>query len=107
MGFGFRRHRKRMRQVKIEFERSSATGSLTYSYYLDGSSTKVDSTINFGDTDPRTGSTYASQGFWIKKFPLGVYPVTLRHRFYNNDIETLSIKAARYKFSIEPLFTDL
>jgi hypothetical protein len=95
--FGFKRVRKRIRQVRVEFERSEATGTMTYSYYRNGSATKTDVSIAF--------ATYASPGYWVYRFPLSsCYAVNWKHRLYNNDDDALTIKKITYLFSVEPMY---
>ena len=94
MDFGWKRYRKRIRQVKLEFDRSVASGTLTYSYYQDWSTSKTDVSIDL--------ATYAASGQYIYQFPLGVYPFTIKHRLYNNDINPLTIKRISYQYSVEP-----
>ena len=96
----FKRVRKRMRAMRIEFERT-ASGVLTFGYYKDYGS-RTDISLNFGDTDPKTGRTYLAQGYWNYNFPLGVYFNKWRHRLYNNDDDALLIKRISFTLSPEP-----
>lgn len=89
----FKRVRKRMRAVKIEFERVSASGTLTFGYYTDGGNrTDIDFSL----------ATYASQGYVLKNFPLGVYFNRWKYRLYNNDKEDIKIKKVLFVLSPEP-----
>ncbi len=102
----FKRTRKRMRAVRIEFERDTASGTLTFGYYRDGGS-RVDKSFNFSDIDSRTGRTYAAQGFVNYNFPLGVYFNKFKYRIYNNDVEDLLVKRVSFTLSPEPYFPNL
>lgn len=94
-----KRLRKRIRAIKIEFERTAASGTLTFGYYLDGSSTRTDINFNF--------STYASRGYITYQFPLGIYCTRFKYRLYNNDIGILKIKKIIFTLSPEPYYPNL
>ena len=93
----FKRRRKHFRQVKIEFERTTATGTLTFGYQLDGSSTRTDKDFSF--------VTYAGQDFVIYQFPFSTFGRTLKYRLYHNDdTDSLKIKAVHFLFTVEPVY---
>ncbi len=97
----FKRVRKRMRSMRIDFERTEASGTLTFGYYKDYG-TRVDKDLTFSDTDSKTGRTYAAQGYWNYNFPLGVYFNKFKYRLYNNDDDALLIKRVHFTLSPEP-----
>ena len=90
----FKRLRKRMRSVKIEFDRAEATGTWQFGYYIDGSSTRTDKTFNF--------STDASKGYSIYHFPFTTFCTRFKYRLYNNDDDDFKIKKITFVFSVEP-----
>lgn len=90
----FKRLRKRIRGMKIIFDRATASGTLTFGYQKNGSTSRTD--VNFDL------ATYASQGYITYRFPLGVYCDNFKYRFYNNDISTLKIKKVIFAISAEP-----
>lgn len=92
----FKRVRKHFHQVRIDFERSEASGSLYFGYYLDGSSTLVQKEFAF--------STYATKGYCIYQFPISTFAKRIRYRlFHDDDIKALKIKAVHFVFSPEPI----
>ena len=104
LGMNFKRTRKRLRSVRINFDRSVSSGTLVFTYYLDGSSTVHETvTITFSGTDPITGNTYASQGHYIHYFPLTAYCKKFKYRLYNSDAYTLTIKSLEFTISPEPI----
>ena len=108
LGMNFKRTRKRLRGVRISFDRSVASGSLRFTYYLDGSNTVHETvTITFSGTDPVTGNTFASQGFYIHYFPLTAYCKKFKYRLYNSDAYTLTIKSLEFTISPEPIHYSL
>lgn len=91
----FKRLRKHFRQVKIEFERTLETGTLTFGYQLDGSGTRTDTDFLF--------STYATRGYCIYKFPISTYAKKIKYRLYqNDDVSSLKITAVHWSFTVEP-----
>jgi len=94
LNFGYQRLRKRLKQVKIEFVRTVASGTLSYYYALDGGSEmQVDISL----------ATYASAGYYIYRFPLTAYCFYVQPRLYSNsDISALGIKRLTYVYSLEP-----
>lgn len=93
----FKRSRKRMRSVKIEFDRTDTTGTWQFGYYLDGSSTRTDKTFNF--------STDASRGYSIYHFPFTTFCNRIKYRLYNNDDDDFKIKKVIFNFSVEPFLS--
>ena len=91
-----KRLRKRIRSVKIEFDRNDSSGTLTFGYLLDGSVTRVD--VNFDL------SVYASKGYCIYQFPLSIFCTTLQYRLYNDDINPITIKKITFDISPEPFY---
>ena len=97
--FGNSRIRKRLYQVKIEFERAVTTGSLTFYYSLDGG---AESSFNVDF------ATYAGLGNYIYQFPLGTYCFNIQERlFHNDDKEDFAIKRITYLYSLEPIISYL
>ena len=94
LNFGQPRLRKRLKQVKIEFDRTVASGTLSYFYSLDGATeTQVDIAL----------ATYASQGYYLYDFPSTAYCFNIQPRLYSNsDISALGIERLTYVFGIEP-----
>lgn len=91
-----KRVRKNFLQARIDFERSTATGNLTFGYYLDGSATITEKSFAF--------STYASKGYCIYQFPFGTLARRLRFRlFHDDDREALKIKAVHFALTYEPI----
>ena len=98
LGANYKRTRKRMRSVRINFDRTvGEAGDLVFTYYLDGSST-VSETITIAL------ATYASQGYYTHFFPLGVYPKKFKYRLYNDDAYDLTIKSLEFTLSPEPIY---
>ena len=99
LNFNQPRLRKRLKQVKIEFERSVASGTLSYFYSLDGAAeTQIDIAL----------ATYASQGYYLYDFPATAYWFHIQPRLYSNsDISSLGIKRLTYVFSTEPYYQGL
>ncbi len=92
-----KRARKHFRQTKIEFERSEASGTLTYGYYLDGSSVRTDKDFSL--------VTQASKGYCIYQYPLTTFAKKIRFRLYHNDdTESLKITAVHHIFTVEPVY---
>ena len=92
----YKRLRKRLRSVKVEYEPASgSTGSLDFQYYLNGSSIQAGS-FNTSFTDfPRTR---------IYNFPLGTYCDDFIYRLYSNsDNKSLKIKKIIFSVSVEPM----
>ena len=98
LGANYKRTRKRMRSVRINFERTvGELGDLVFTYYLNGSTTVSKTvTIDF--------ATYASQGYYTHFFPLGTYPKKFKYRLYNNDAFDLTIKSLEFTLSPEPIY---
>ena len=94
INLSFKRVRKRMRAVKIFFDRTEASGTLTLGYFLNGSSTRTD--VDFSLT------TYASRGYVLYNFPLGKYFHNMKYRLYNSDADSLTIKRVSFIISPEP-----
>ena len=92
----YKRLRKRLRSVKVEYEPASgSTGNLDFQYYLNGSSTQAGSfNASFADF-PRTK---------IYNFPLGMYCDDFIYRLYSNsDNKSLKIKKVIFTVSVEKL----
>ena len=94
----FKRLRKRMRSVKIEFEREEQSGTLTFGYYLDGKETDADRTDKDFDL-----ATYAEKEYCIYQFPFTTFCNRFKYRLYNNDVYSITIKRLTFDFSVEPL----
>lgn len=91
----FKRTRKHFHQVRIDFERTEESGTLTFGYYLDGSSTRTDKDFAF--------STYATKGYAVYQFPIATFAKRIKYRLYHNDdIYSLKIKAVHWCFTAEP-----
>ena len=99
LNFNSPRNRKRIKQVKIEFDRTVASGTLSYYYSLDGASeTQIDIAL----------ATYATQGYYIYKFPYTAYCFHIQPRLYSNsDISSLGIKRQTYQYDVEPILENL
>jgi len=90
-----KRVRKHMRQVRVDFERDTASGTLTFGYYKDGSSSRTDKDFAL--------ATYASKGYAIYKFPYNTFCKTFKYRlFHDDDAESLKISAVHFSFTVEP-----
>lgn len=102
MDFGWldprlKRARKCLRQTKIEFERATASGTLTYGYYLNGSSSRTDKNFSL--------ATYASKGYCIYQYPFATYARNMKFRLYHaDDTEDLKITAVHHIFTVEPVY---
>jgi hypothetical protein len=90
----FKRVRKRMRAVKIYFDRTAQSGDLVFGYYLNGSTIRTDVTFSL--------SAYASQGYILYNFPLGKYFNNFKYRLYQNDADKITIKRVSFIISPEP-----
>ena len=92
----YKRLRKRIRSVKLEYDSEDTTnGSLTFNYYLNGSTTSAGG-VNTSYVDfPRTR---------IWNFPLGIYCDDFSYELYSNsDNKSLKIKKVIFCVSLEPL----
>ena len=92
---------KHFHAVKVEFERSLATGSLTFGWRKDGESSVLRRDTSF------TFSTYASQGFFVLRFPITgsnvCYAKRLKYRLYHeDDTSALTIRRVTFMFTVEP-----
>ncbi|MFH1318493.1 MAG: hypothetical protein ABIH71_05715, partial [Candidatus Omnitrophota bacterium] len=65
-----KRVRKHFHRVRIDFERSTATGTLVFGYYLNNSASITEQTFNFSD--------WASKGYCVYQFPYGTLAKNIR-----------------------------
>lgn len=90
-----KRVRKQFYQVRVDFERDTASGNLYFGYYLDGSTTITEKAFAL--------STYASKGYFIYQFPITTFAKMIKFRlFHDDDTASLKIKGVSFLFSPEP-----
>jgi len=90
------RMRKRFRQVRVDFEREEASGTLSWQYYLDTDTTLVTKSYAF--------STYATKNFFVYQFPYTSIAKRIKWRLsHSDDDEPLKITAVHFQFSPLPI----
>ncbi|MFH1318494.1 MAG: hypothetical protein ABIH71_05720, partial [Candidatus Omnitrophota bacterium] len=92
----YKEARKQFYHVRIDFERTTATGTLDFGYYLDNSTTITEKSFNFSD--------YASKGYIVYQFPIGTFGKNIKYRlFHDDDTAALKITSVSFCFSVEPV----
>ena len=102
LGRGFKTRRKQLLSAKVEFERSTATGNLTLGWRRDG-----ETAASRRDTD-YAFATYASQGYFVHRFPLVGTNVAIGKRFklrfyHADDTAALTIRRVSVVLRVLPL----
>lgn len=93
----YKRLRKRLRSVKIEFARTSTDGSFDFKWYLDGT-TSATGTFNHSFSSSLTKKIY--------NFPLTNFCEDFMYEIYSNtDRESLEIKRIIFTVNVEPYYS--